>query len=101
MFEHFQYHRNHNHSMTFWSFLELHYAANHPPDNDDDKDEQLPFKTKEAVSHIDVSLKTPFICSGLKPYIILSQSETWHSEGILCHKSNEIFRPPKILELLS
>lgn len=47
--QHYSKHRSENHSLSFIDFLKLHYSNNHPDDNDDHDDTELPFKSQRNI----------------------------------------------------
>ena len=51
---HYQHHKNNLPGMTLVDFLQLHYnSQEHPNDNDDQEDEELPFRSAGTIAHID------------------------------------------------
>lgn len=47
--EHFRDHKQEAPAMSLFGFLQLHYTADHPMDNDDTDDNQLPFKQQKQL----------------------------------------------------
>jgi hypothetical protein len=82
-FEHYAEHKNENPSLSFFTFLEIHYLHGSPKDKDYEKDMKLPFKTScdciFAVSTavipqtITFSFTKPIATTEKKNYIILNQ----------------------------
>ncbi|MBK6826599.1 MAG: hypothetical protein IPG86_06945 [Chitinophagaceae bacterium] len=56
--------------MTLVDFLQLHYnSQEHPNDNDDQEDEELPFRSAGTIAHID-----PFSASAERIAIAFTQT---------------------------
>lgn len=51
LFEHYAEHQKRNGPITMMQFLSMHYWGKDIPDNDDDRDNQLPFKKVSAHIH--------------------------------------------------
>jgi hypothetical protein len=57
LIRHYLHHRNEDLSLSFISFLQIHYTdKDHPNDNDDKEDNELPFKSVGNASHIDIPI---------------------------------------------
>ena len=93
--EHFRAHKQEDPSMTLFGFLQLHYTANHPMDNDDNDDSQLPFKTTEAIGHVDFSLSIGRFNLHTQPEFSAAVNQITHPEGDPCHRVYAVFRPPQ------
>jgi hypothetical protein len=69
LFQHFQEHKKEDSSLSFWSYIRIHYADNIQMDHDYQRDNQLPFRDADCgmiaglticeCLHINVEL-TPF-----------------------------------------
>lgn len=48
LFSHYKEHKTRDPQVSFVAFLSMHYWGQHPDDNDDERDMQLPFKKTEV-----------------------------------------------------
>jgi hypothetical protein len=96
LFQHYLHHQKTDPSLSFISFLKIHYTdKDHPNDNDDKDDNELPFKSIGNISHID----TPVIEKKFNPaenYYSPDKPSAYYPEGIPDHRSFSIFHPPRI-----
>ncbi len=95
--EHFRDHKQEAPAMSLFGFLQLHYTADHPMDNDDTDDNQLPFKTTEAISHVDFSISIGRLNINTQPEFAAAVNQTTHPEGEPCHRVYAVFHPPQEL----
>jgi hypothetical protein len=92
---HLRHHQQEDKSLTLVDFLRIHYLGNHPMDNDDTEDSQLPFKSPGNVSPLDIFIP------GLKETVekkltpFTGNINTFHPEGMPSHRSFPIFHPPR------
>lgn len=93
---HYHEHTSANPDMTILGFLQLHYTADHPADNDEEDDTQLPFKTTEAISHVDFSLSIGRFEQHPQPEFATVVNQITHPEGNPCHRVYAVFRPPQV-----
>jgi hypothetical protein len=93
---HYLHHRQEDKSITFFDFLRIHYSENHPLDNDDEEDNQLPFKSDGTICHID-TMPSTIKEAGEKSFIFLPGKPTCgFREENLSQRSLSIFRPPRL-----
>jgi len=97
LLKHFQVHKKQDKSLSLLDFLVLHYSQDHPIDNDDSDDNQLPFKNFEAIYHVDITIipfryETEELLSA-SPEII----RPYHPEGVPCGRSYTVFHPPQAI----
>ena len=92
---HLKEHRESDPSMSIWAFLQLHYTADHPADNDDDDDNQLPFKDLNAIGHLDAPLSVARAEQRNCPVFLVVNTPISHPEGIPQHRAFAVFHPPK------
>lgn len=94
---HYQDHRQEDPSLTLAEFLRVHYFGQHPADNDDPEDRQLPFKSDGNIIHLDVF--TPVVKETLekKEFPVSGTTCTIHPEGMLVNRSFSIFHPPRLV----
>ena len=97
LIHHYRDHRNENSSISITDFLKIHYSdGQHPNDNDDSDDNELPFKSIGDISHID----TPVLEKRSTVYSDIYQREkpiSYYPEAIPAHRSFSIFHPPRVV----
>ena len=81
--------------MDLFAFLQLHYTANHPEDNDDDDDNELPFKELKATGHVDTLVTMNKADHRSCPVFPVITEPITHPEGMPLHRANAVFHPPK------
>jgi hypothetical protein len=95
LIQHYLHHRDEDSSMSIVDFLKIHYSdGQHPNDNDDSDDNELPFKSIGDISHIDI----PILEKRTTAYSTIYQREksiAYYPEGIPAHRSFSIFHPPR------
>lgn len=93
---HLKEHRQKDTSMSAWKFLQLHYSAYHPNDNDDRDDEELPFKSTAGINHLGTLFNDAPCQPGIYfPQVLISfdiYDTSFYPSGI----AQGIFRPPCI-----
>lgn len=95
LFQHFRDHRKEDPLITFSGFLKLHYSGHHPEDNDDNEDNQLPFKYPGTIQHTDIPLafeKDTDEVAVIYQSVVLA---VIHPEGNIRKRSFSIFHPPR------
>ncbi len=95
LIRHLQEHRQTDPSLSVMGFLQLHYTADHPADNDDDDDNELPFKDPKALGHIDSSISAGRMEQRACPEFLLITEPITHPEGMPTYRANAVFHPPK------
>ncbi len=95
LLRHYQEHSRTGSGMSLLAFLQLHYSANHPEDNDDSEDSQLPFKEIKAIGHVDNSVTMHRHEQRNCPEFIILTEPITHPEGMPCYRANAVFHPPK------
>jgi len=98
--EHFREHKRENPSLSLFGFLQLHYTVDHPLDNDEDDDNQLPFKTTEAIGHVDFSISSSRLNLNTQPEFAAAVNHITHPEGDPCHRVYAVFRPPQVTKVI-
>ncbi|MGZ8525582.1 MAG: hypothetical protein ACXWV6_03340 [Chitinophagaceae bacterium] len=95
LLSHYHDHKLENPSVSWLEFLKLHYTGKHPFDNDDNKDNQLPFKSIIILMHTDIPIvfneqksEPPF-----RKYI--DKPGTFLTEHIPNSPPISIFHPPR------
>ena len=95
LIQHYSHHQVQNPSLSFIAFLKIHYTArDHPDDNDDKDDNELPFKSIGNTSHIDTPVIEKKIA--ITNYYSAVKPSTYYPEQIPDHRSFSIFHPPRI-----
>lgn len=97
LISHYKLHRQQDASLSVWEFLQLHYAGNHPEDNDEQDDAGLPFKSPGGINHLDQILAySPPAMD--RPYAIPSSGFiSCFKDGRPCSRMDGIFRPPRLV----
>lgn len=96
LLKHYSHHCSENPSLSLLDFLKLHYAGNHPNDNDESEDQGLPFKSSENIIHTDIPLVIITDTDENPVNYFNRKAITYHPEGILLHRSISIFHPPRL-----
>lgn len=92
---HFLQHRHSSQSLNLTGFIQLHYQGDHPDDNDDGEDRQLPFKS------IHDGLKAEFTNNIFPGQLTESigipvvQPAAYCPAGIPLHRAYGVFHPPR------
>lgn len=95
LLEHYYQHRSNNPNLSLFNFLKIHYSGNHPNDNDDKDDTELPFKSKGNLIHIDTPIPH-YVHSDEKLVFPLTRKLIFqYTEDIPDNKSFAIFHPPR------
>lgn len=92
---HYFHHSHSNREMGLTGFIRLHYTGEHPADQDDGEDRQLPFKTqndglKPEITNTIFPGPLTAIC-----IIPAEQPSSFYPEGIPLHRAYCIFHPPR------
>lgn len=96
LLNHFRHHRMQDPSISLLEFLKIHYTTNqHPADNDDNEDNELPFKSMGTIQHTDTPLSIKKEINTCAPVFVNSKYTICHPEGIPCHRSYAVFHPPQ------
>lgn len=97
---HFREHRSETPLLTIMEFLRIHYTSGqHPDDNDDKSDKQLPFKSEGTIQHLDAAVifkkvsVTPLESKKIEHIPDLRTSP-------VCKLSSDIFHPPQFEQLV-
>jgi len=94
---HYFHHRGDDSHITFLSFLKIHYTdKQHPNDNDDREDNELPFKSIGNISHTDTPIMQKVIIGDLNLFT-RQKSTTYYPEGVPSRTSFSVFHPPRIV----
>ena len=93
--QHYFDHRKEDSGLSILAFLKIHYAdRDHPNDNDDKDDNELPFKSIGNIFHIDMPLIEKRIT--FSAYRFNTNPSTYYSDNIPDQRSFPIFHPPRI-----
>lgn len=94
---HYIHHHRLDPSLDLARFIHLHYRYNHPADNDERDDQQLPFKSGADILKTDLTntiLPVPLTTHIFIPEIRLY---CYCPEGVPRHRTNAVFRPPRCI----
>jgi hypothetical protein len=92
---HFLHHKTENGKISFIDFLQLHYSANHPIDNDENEDNNLPFKSTTNIAHTDVTIVHAKKVNHKVEYIIVGKKHSMYCLNIPNTIATSIFHPPQ------
>lgn len=92
---HLREHQESDPSMSLLGFLQLHYTADHPMDNDDADDNELPFKDLNTIGHLDSPVATARLEHRNCPEFQVVSTPIMHPEGIPQYRTFAVFHPPK------
>lgn len=95
LMEHYQQHKKNDPGLSFLDFLFLHYAGEHPEDNDNDEDNKLPFKSISDIAHTITPVTAEQENNSAGNLILVQFQITWHPEGFLTKACKSIFHPPR------
>lgn len=97
LFQHFKEHRQLNPSISFWSFIKIHYQ--YPPVVDDDyqRDRQLPFRDADCclVTSTNVCVCQQFLVGIAKPADDIREFHLYNEINKPQFHSFDIFQPPR------
>ncbi len=94
---HYNQHSRKDSSMSVRDFLQLHYAMAHPVDNDEQDDEELPFKSMAGIYHLDPPWPSPQLILTAPCYPQSTVYPVYYQEGNLSHFVDGIFHPPRFV----
>ncbi len=98
LLNHFRHHRMEDPSISLLEFLKIHYSTNqHPDDNDDSEDNELPFKSMGTIQHTDAPLSFKKEINTSVPVFVREKYSIIHPEGIPCHRPYSVFHPPQTI----
>ena len=97
LLSHYRHHKTEDPFISFIAFLKLHYSTqHHPNDNDDQEDNQLPFRSTGNIQHTDVPVVIRKEITIAIPSFINKTVKISHPEGELSDRSFAIFHPPQV-----
>jgi len=94
LLEHYGQHRSNDPDISFLDFLKIHYSGNHPNDNDDSDDNELPFKSG-SITHIDSPVPLQRESCEKKFFFLSEKHGIQFTEGLPDNKFFSIFHPPR------
>ena len=97
LLEHYSKHCSEDRHLSLIDFLEIHYSANHPNDQDDDDDNQLPFKSKGNLIHVDTGVSFPWEAEEKQNFFPAKNLIILYAEDVPVNRSFSIFRPPRLI----
>lgn len=93
--EHYQQHKKVDPGLSFLDYLFLHYTGEHPEDNDNDEDNQLPFKSISDFAHTITPVISEQENNAAGNLILIQLQIACHPEGFLTKAGKSIFHPPR------
>lgn len=96
LISHYKQHSRNDSSLSFGEFMQLHYTAAHPDDEDEQDDQELPFKSLAGINHLDQPWSDPQFFFLAPCPLPLSVFVIRYEQGIPCKKVDGIFHPPRI-----
>jgi hypothetical protein len=98
---HYFHHHQEDPSMSLGGFIQLHYQTDHPADNDERDDQQLPFKSGSLNIQSDITNSIWPAPVNLTYFTIIETLQAWYMEGVPRHRAYAIFHPPRAAFILS
>ncbi len=103
LFQHFFEHKGIDNNITFLSYVESHYNGVPHTDNDEERDNQLPFKTHSlcAANVLSPALPPSFGLTLKKEYQLLREQKVILNNDAVVYSAyaGKIWQPPKALIL--
>ena len=96
--QHFFQHKQEDKHLSFWAFLNMHYAEKTVIDADYQQDMQLPFKTNDADICMSASISFPapfFIFETISAPTVQQIFPTTNEQMYVYLNQTDIFQPPK------
>jgi hypothetical protein len=92
---HYIHHHRQNPSMNLAAFIHLHYQNDHPSDNDEREDGQLPFKS--GIDSVNTDITNSILPAPLagNSFVAIQKIKTYCPEGVPLHRAYIIFHPPR------
>lgn len=101
LFIHYIHHRQEDPSLSLAGFMRLHYRQDHPADNDERDDQQLPFKAgyDGLLKDITNSIFPPPVTG----HIFFPEAAVYcyFPEGAPLHRAYTIFHPPRMVSVIA
>lgn len=96
LLSHLRHHRAEDPSISLLEFLRIHYNSNqHPDDQDDREDSELPFKSANTIQHTDIPLSFRKESGLSVPSFPVSLAIAYQPDADPCSRSYSIFHPPR------
>ncbi len=95
LLEHYYQHRSDDPYLSLFDFLKIHYSGQHPNDNDDNDDNELPFKSKASLTHIDTAVPLRRVPDEKPVFSLAGMLIIHYAEGIPDNTSSSIIHPPR------
>lgn len=93
---HYIHHHSEDGSLSLAGFLQLHYRSDHPDDQDDNEDRQLPFKSGPDILTTDLTAVVPLPAYPRHSSPVVTSKTGYCPEGIPLHRAYSVFRPPRL-----
>jgi hypothetical protein len=96
LIEHYKEHKKQDPSISILQFLKIHYQGKIVHDQDEKKDQQLPFQSPDCAASVVVITDIPSAISFEAPLpVILEQDKVVHSYNYAHQYLIDIFQPPR------
>jgi len=102
LFQHFNEHKQLNHHLSFFGFIYDHYNSVPHTDNDQERDNQLPFKTIDMSSFLTPAIPVSNLNNFEKAVKIIIKNDAFHyTEGYIpSPDTGKIWQPPKSISFI-
>lgn len=96
LLSHLRHHRTEDPSISLLGFLRIHYNSNqHPDDQDDGEDSELPFKSAGTLQHTDIPIAFRKETALSVPSFPVTRAIAYQPDAVPCSRSYSIFHPPR------
>lgn len=103
LFQHFSEHKQLDQNLSFSGFVYDHYNSVPHTDNDQERDDQLPFKTIDMSSFLTPAIPVSHLNTFEKAVRIIIRNDAFHyTEGhVPSADSGKIWQPPKSISFIN